>query len=195
MIVYTAIFHDYDALREVKLPFGWEAVCFTDKPIKSKSWDVRVLEPFDKIHRRLKIIPEEQFPGERTIWIDGNLEYLGDWKDLDRRGFNVMKHPERQDIHQEAQACIWLRKDDRSTIIRQMQRYNKSELVATGVLVRDPGYIDFSIDWWGEVEQFSSRDQLSFGPVARKHGLMYEKMPFLRNFVKHKHLNKKRLAW
>lgn len=189
MIVYTAIFNDYDTLRDIYLPEGWKAVCFSDRPLKSNIWDVQVIPNSEKIYRCIKICPYNYLPWERTIWIDGNLEYLGNWEDLDLPGFTVMRHPERKWVHEEAFACIYLKKDTPETIRQQMIRYEKAELVATGVLIRDPESFsaDFATDWWAEVRDFSVRDQLSFGPMARRHGLKYNKLPFLQGFFKHKH--------
>lgn len=196
MIVYTAIFNDYDVLRDVFLPPGWRAVCFSDRPISSKTWEVIVIPGKEKEFRRVKIMPYEYLPRERTIWIDGNLQPNGRWERLDRPGIWVMEHPERASVHEEAAACIYLRKDSADRVIEQVKRYENCELVATGVMVREPeSYTDdFAGAWWSEVERFSHRDQLSFTPMAKLYDIQYKKMPFLEGFYKHKHI-KKRLAW
>ncbi len=196
MIVYTAIFNDYDTLRDIYLPRGWQAVCFSDRKLKSRTWDVQVIENSPKIYRKIKILPYSYLPWERTIWIDGNLVRRDNWELLDREGFWVMKHPERRTVHEEATACIRLGKDSAGVIARQVERYGPSPLVATGVLIREPESYprEFALDWWAEVENFSHRDQLSFGPMADRHGVDYRSMLFLEGFTKFKHCTRK-LAW
>src|SRR5687767_13676487 len=98
-IIYTCITNNYDTLRPIKAPDGWRAICFTD--YIGASWDVDGWEiskhPMGSLNaREVKLNPHYFLPPHhRSIWIDGNLEYRGDWYDYDLPGFTVMKHPDR----------------------------------------------------------------------------------------------------
>lgn len=82
-VIYTAIFDGYDILQEPTfLPEGWDFVCFTDQKIKSKNWQIRVVEPTEedptRNARKYKILPH-RFLGSygTSIWVDGNLQMRG----------------------------------------------------------------------------------------------------------------------
>lgn len=122
--------------------------------------------------------------------MDGNLEFLGNWSDiLDKSGFWVMQHPERDNIIDEAAKIAQLGKDTNEMMQSCLNRYTNAGLVATGVLIRDNSVINnaFSLEWWREVSTLSHRDQMSFCWVADKMKLTYSKFPFLHGFKKHKH--------
>ena len=45
-VIYTAIIGGYDELIEPEyIPKEWEFVCFSDRNLKSKVWDVRKVVP------------------------------------------------------------------------------------------------------------------------------------------------------
>lgn len=189
MIVYTAITNGYDKLRDIHLPKGWTAICFTDNlSLLSDTWQMCYIENLPRRERHIKCCPHEYFDFDRCIWIDANLEYKGDWNELDKPGFWAMRHPDRQYLWQEVNACIQLMKE--TTWIKALNdRYGEQSVVATGVLIRDntPENKSFGQAWWNEVRDYSHRDQLSFCYVANKLGLKYDLMPFLKDFIKHKH--------
>lgn len=189
MIVYTAITNKYDKLRDIKLPNGWQAICFTtDTALLSDTWEMCYVENLPLIHRHIKCCPHEYFDFDRCIWIDANLEFKGDWLELDRAGFWAMKHPDRQYLWQEINACIQLNKET-NWIKKLNDKYGERGVVATGVLIRDNTPLNkmFGQMWWNQISNYSHRDQLSFCYVADKVGLKYELMPFLKDFIKYKH--------
>ena len=81
-----------------------------------------------------------------------------------------MKHPQRDCVYLEAQACKYLKKDTSQFIDPQIQRYRAegypthNGMVATGVLARKhtPRVLEFCNAWWQELDKSSHRDQLSF---------------------------------
>lgn len=80
IVVYTAIFGDYNALIEQPKFPDVDYVCFTDKPLESTSWKIIVVEnlPMGEDHTRnnryYKILPHLQFPDyQYSIYIDGNF--------------------------------------------------------------------------------------------------------------------------
>lgn len=188
MILYTAIFNDYDKLHETRSPY--RNICFSDRPIESNTWEVIVLPNEPKIHRQIKINPHLFLPEhDRSLWMDGNLVYLGDWAYFDRLGNWVMEHPHRKTIKEEAEACILLGKDKKETILFQVADYPECEVVATGIIIRENNEITrkHSELWWHEVKYNSHRDQLSFTPTAIEAGLKYNKLDFLKNCIKYGH--------
>lgn len=202
MIVYTAIFGAYDLLKPINVPEGWRAICFTDQPIQVEGWEIVQFTNSDKLCRDIKINPTRYLPDhDRCIWIDGNLSYYGDWNRLNKSGFTIMKHPLRDCIYKEAEACIALGKDSKSMIMSQVSSYKwagypqNAGLNATGVIIRDnnPTIVKFCEHWWEQVHLFSHRDQLSFNYIAWKLGFKFNEIPFLENFCKQKHriVNKK----
>lgn len=79
IIVYTAIFGNYNALIEQPKFDNVDYVCFTDQPVESKSWKVVVVEPpfgndNTRNNRYYKLLPYLHFPQyEFSIYIDGNF--------------------------------------------------------------------------------------------------------------------------
>lgn len=99
-----------------------------------------------------------------------------------------MKHPHRVSLDSEIIACIQLGKET-EWISSLNKRYGRQKVVATGVMIREntPEMEKFGELWWHEVNNYSHRDQLSFGYAAEKAGITYNEMPFLPNFIKYKH--------
>lgn len=80
IVVYTAIFGNYSALIEQPKFDNVDYVCFTDQPLKSKSWKVVVMEknPFGDDHTRnnryFKLLPHLHFPEYvYSVYIDANF--------------------------------------------------------------------------------------------------------------------------
>lgn len=190
MIVYTAIFGGYDRLQPLPpLPDGWAAYCFTDdSTLQADGWQIVLTPNSPLIHRKIKILPHLYFAGKRTLWIDGNLKYTGDWTEFaDLHGYWVMHHPERMTVEQEIHACIRLRKDT-PRLLEHLAEFGRNYVVATGVMVRDDHewIREMNLKWWELVQRVSHRDQITFTTAVDR----YDFMPFLRGFVKNKHLKK-----
>ena len=76
MIVYTAIFGEFDTLRP--LPPGLNGVCFSDGRQVANGWQV-VPPKYDdtnpsKRAKHHRCMPHRLFPGEVTLWIDASYE-------------------------------------------------------------------------------------------------------------------------
>lgn len=193
MIIYTCITDNYDVLQPItNLPKGWRAVCFSDSEQTADGWE-HVRLPFEPLlHRKVKAMPAEYLGNhERSLWIDGNLRYYGNWKEFDKWGFWVMQHPNRTKLSEEIEACIDLGKDGQH-IRPLLAHYGEQKLYATGVMIRTNSAHNqrFGKLWWDEIYTHSHRDQLSFGYIAAKTGTKVEKLPFLKQFVKSKHTSK-----
>ncbi len=223
IVVYTAIFNNYDTLKKIKNHKNCDFVCFTDDSnLKSKFYDVRVVE---KIHndptrnaRMYKILPHRFLPEYKySIWLDASM--------LTKKGFNpqvmikenlqdvslsTFKHPSRTCLYDEFDACIKLRLDDIGLMETQRNKYlsekhpHNNGLLWSGCLLRkhnEKEIIDFDEAWWNELSNYSKRDQLSFNYIACKNKLhfkmldinMYDNKYFF--YVGHKDIGRKRDAF
>jgi hypothetical protein len=194
MVVYTALTGGYDDLRD-PVKREWRHVCFADGEIPSESgWEFSA-EEHEEDHcrhaRRLKILSHFLFDDDLTVWVDAALSVdrmltpefveglLGD------ADMAVYRHNKRDCAYAEAQACVRFKKDDPEVIGAQMGRYEEEGfprrhgLAATGVLLRrnTQAVRDFCEMWWGEVENGSRRDQLSFDYCRWRTGLKVACIP------------------
>ena len=190
LVVYTALFGDYDDLIDPPKKFeGCDFVCFTDqKLLKSDLWEIRLVEdcdlPPNMMNRRYKILPHLFFPEyERSLYVDANIKLLNNPfnlvnKYLGKSLFSAPKHPWRNCIYQEARECIYLKKERYESIAPQIKKYRESGmpenfgLTENNVLIRfhnDLKVIALMISWWDEINVGAKRDQLSLPYVLFKH--------------------------
>lgn len=197
-ILYTSIINGYDALTDYVVPQGWRAICFTDRKIESRTWEVVKIDYREKIYREIKICPHRFLPyHDQSVWVDGNITPVVNLDEFvkDKNGYWLMEHPDRRCIYKEAAAVVNQKKDGWKVVAEQMQQYFKygypffNGLSATGVLLRDntQEHQEFGEQWWREVRDHSVRDQLSFNYVAWKTGLAYKQFKFLDGFNKNRH--------
>jgi hypothetical protein len=197
-VVYTAITGMVDRLMRPTCVDGKNLtyVCYSDSPLLQllggpSNWEVRRMETsrLDDVRRakEYKLLPHRYFPDyDVSIWIDGNIDVVGDLQPLVRTSelerFLAFRHPERDCAYAEAEECIRLGKDAEAIIRRQMDRYRveglpaRSGLIEANVLIRrhnDPQVIELMEAWWREILAGSRRDQLSFPYVAWKSGFVY----------------------
>jgi len=195
LAVYTAIIGDYDEINEPRIVETeyCDYYCFTNnKNLKSETWKIVYLDQneyeeirkidqirmarFVKTHPHLFLKDYEQ-----SLWLDGNLtinKSVRDWIYLfsDESDILVFTHPDRNNIYDEAEECIRLRKDNETVIRQQIDFYKKEEypadngLVMTNALYRKHTQQVEKFDelWWNEIKNRSRRDQLSFNYVLWK---------------------------
>lgn len=189
LVVYTAIFGDYDILIEPHFQFtGCDFICFTDqRHLKSNIWSIRVVEncelPPNMMNRKYKIMPHILFPEyEQSLYIDANIAVLKNPKDLSdkyliRNDFVVPKHYARDCVYDEALECIITMKDKTKNLKNQMLRYKEAGfpinfgLSENGVLLRrhlNENIVALMTEWWNEFLKGSNRDQLSLPYVIWK---------------------------
>lgn len=181
-IVYTAIFGDYEELKEpLYFTPGWEYICITDQPLTSKVWKIVPTEIGlnDILSSRLAKIPFNLVvDADLSIWVDGSFTIncnLDDWI-VDHFPINkdmlCIKHPIRDCIYDESEVCIRHGKGG-EMIKKQMEDYStivpkRSGLIQSGILVRrhTAEVKKFCDEWFQEVMNYSTRDQISFGKVS-----------------------------
>ncbi|MFC6733727.1 glycosyltransferase domain-containing protein [Haladaptatus sp. GCM10025893] len=198
IVVYTAIFEDYDYLHDPKVPNeNIDYLCFTDNPsLKSDIWSFVLYE--DNAHspnlknRKVKILPHKFDILQRynySVYIDGNIQITKDISELvDRYSctkFACPKHYLRDCVYEEARACIEGGKGNQRRIRRQIARYKKEGfpehygLSANSILFRnhnDTNVQALSEAWWKELQNESGRDQLSLPYISWKLDFDYYQM-------------------
>ena len=182
LVVYTAIFGDYDSLNEIECPNSdFDYVCFTDnKELTSSTWEIRTTSLFNidscRQARQLKIYPHKYLREyEYSMWIDGNMQLCVTPSILlllDETSLALCKHPTRDCIYEEGIACKDLHKDSPNIINEQLSYYKEAlkfpthaGLWQTGILLRkhnDESLNKLSDLWWEQILKHSKRDQLSF---------------------------------
>ncbi len=183
-IVYTAITAGYDKLREPKvITPGWQYICFTDGRIKSDLWDVktiRLIGDAAKMTKKIKILNHTYAPSDVSIWVDGSVEIIGDLDaflaEIPCGDLVIPKHPHRETLKGELEACIALKKDNPDIMREQVSKYGDIEYKFTQntVIVRRGDVRKAMMLWWDEVDRWSKRDQLSFSYAMRQAKQAYE---------------------
>jgi len=212
--VYTAIFGDYDILRdpEEHNP-GCRYACFTDSQKTSDIWQVvmqqRLTSTAVRDARLRKILGHALINTKYSIWLDGNLQLLIDpvkvvTQHLAVYDIAVFAHCERDCVYQEATTNILMHKAPAEDVRKQVNRYRSNGypehngMAETSILIRrhTPEVIEFSRRWWAEIIRDTHRDQLSFNVICWELGMEYEAIkgnfryggvPWLKYYVKHGH--------
>lgn len=191
-VIYTCIVGNYDDLLEpIVVSDGFDYVCFTDQLFKSSVWKIRPI-PSElnelsqvKKQRCIKINPHiflDEY--DFSMWVDGNIQIVGDVNDYVEKHIKsedctifIPKHPQRNCIYEEAEACIKLHKDTQENVYRQINRYHEEGfpknygLTQSGIIFRyhnDDRCKKIMDEWWNEVKNGSHRDQLSLFYVLWK---------------------------
>lgn len=179
VLVYSAVFGNYDAVREPlepgryllitdeRAPWGWR-----------EQKETRSLTPRRTArYWKTKGMPDDH---DFTIWLDGNVQLTVEprrlvqkWLIDTRADIALFKHPGHDCLYQEARQCWKKMKDHKKVIDEQMDRYRrkgfpyKFGLGETTVLARrnTPAVRRFNDYWWSEIRKGSVRDQLSFDYV------------------------------
>ncbi len=192
-VVHTVITDNYDSVKEI-VGFDnsdWQFLLYTNnKDLKSKTWTIIYDPGLNNVKRAraIKILPPHDY--DQSIWIDGSIQVncnLTQFVEERCEGdFDVMNHPDRQCVYDEAKACIRLGKDDPNIIQEQIKRYSldyyphNNGMVATGCIFRNKSkeVDNFCKLWLNEVLHYSHRDQLSFNYIRQKTGISVYRLPF-----------------
>lgn len=199
LVVYTAIFGDYDLLMEPKgVPDEVDLVCFTDNSnLQSNKWEIRVvseeLTPAMS-NRKIKILPHRYFSDyDYSIYVDGNVHIVDDVSELASKYLSkyqlvVPPHPKRDCVYDEAEVCIQSGKADEKPIREMMNRYSADGfpqnfgLSENNVILRehhDDDVQGLMNEWWEEVRNGPGRDQLSLPYVLWRNEHKLHKLDFV----------------
>jgi hypothetical protein len=191
--VYTALYGGYDQLvTPVPQDVDVDWICFTDDPsVAIDGWTV-IVRPGEVDDPRLaskwaKCVPHLALPEHRwTIWVDANMavDAAGFVREalshVDQHGIAVFRHPQRDCIYDEAEACLRLPRCRTMPVLEQVASYRASGypahagLYACGTIARDAEVAAvrrLGARWWEECQRWTARDQLSFPFVAREVGV------------------------
>lgn len=195
LIIYTVIIGGYDTLKEPEfIDNNCDYICFTDNhKLTSNTWQIRLIKNTGldntRFQRMYKVLSHRFLSEyEYSIYIDGNVRIIGSFRDFIKKEWKGapllgLKHPSRDNIYDEAEACINFNKDDPEIIKNQIERYKNEGykaincLIASGILFRrhmDKQLIKVMEDWWEEIRNNSRRDQLSFCYVCWKNHFAYD---------------------
>lgn len=197
LVVYTALFGNYDDLIEPKEKFeGCDFICFTDqKHLTSDIWEIRLIEesdlPPNMMNRKYKILPHLFLSEyEWSLYVDANIAILGNSMDLANKYLSmydmaVPKHFARDCVYDEAKECVILGKTKYEETKKQMNTYEKEGfpknfgLGENNMLFRKHNsekVLKLMNEWWEELNTQTKRDQLSLAYVLWKNG---EKFNFM----------------
>jgi hypothetical protein len=196
LVVYSTIFGRTDPLHEPRNPGTTRFVMFTDRPMKSRHWEIVQVPPSDRPKRECRKLKQPShwaFPeAEATLWVDAAFEFLADPLDiLDRfQGeMTAFRHHKRTRIVQEAPAIIAAGKGLADGIYAQLAAYqadgwdtdeNPQRHISNGgfLLRRHTDRVKrFNELWHHEVQTRTLRDQMSIDYCAAKAGLRIDHFP------------------
>jgi hypothetical protein len=117
-----------------------------------------------------------------TLWHDGSHHLkVNPWDVIDDslsddREFATFKHPMRDCIYEETQACLQLKKDAPGRLLEQAERYSQEGypagegLFETSCIARRNSAAVAGLNdlWWREIQRSSCRDQISLPYVIWK---------------------------
>lgn len=198
IVVYTAIFGNYDDLKDPEYADeNMDYVCFTDnKNIKSDVWKIKLVEGTyiqgnpRRSAKIYKILPHKHFPEhEISVWIDGTAVIRGNLREYITRYMKYSDilfcpHPWDSCIYEQANDTFDKRPfDDLDLLKPQMEKY-KSErmpedngMISGGFIVRrhnEINVVNMMERWWDEICRFSTQDQISFAYLAWKNDFVYD---------------------
>lgn len=199
LTVVTAIVGGKDDLLPQPEYKGVKYVAFLDKDVKDKTWEVRkacdkFVKPVmnAKIH---KVLTHKYVDTHYIVWMDGNLTLKQDPHELIKlmgdHDFAFFKHPGRDCVYDEADACFGLGKGNPKELAEQIKEYAKQEWPPHSGLSELTCFIrkntkeanEVFEEWWAEICRYSNRDQLSFPVVFqdKKFGVIPGTIATLKN--------------
>ena len=196
-VVYTAIFNDYDWLKEpVVVPEDVDFVCYTDsKTLKSKYWRIEYVDMKDKtpsiMNRTIKLL----FPYtdlclyDYSLYVDGSIMIKGDVSDFFKKYVSRtpvlmnFRHPNKDCLYTEIDYCIERRRGDVDKLKEQRKAYEVDGMPThyglsdNKILLRDNRSEEGEIimkEWFHHVVSYSGRDQVCLPYVLYKNHREYD---------------------
>jgi len=192
--IYTAISDDYDSIKlPERIDPHIDYILFTNRPAYDTGvWQIRPMTYFaddkTRMARFVKTHPHVLLYGyDIAIWIDSNIMILGDIAPIideflrSGKPVGAIPHPMRESICEEIEACIRYRRDDPDIMHEQLSHYRSmgfdiNILIESNFLIfnlRDERTRHFLDAWWGEIERYSKRDQLSLPYALKQTGVAW----------------------
>ena len=188
-VLYTARFGINGGPQTPKISIpDVDRFCFTDMNMRNNFYrikKVRMDHPTSiRKQRFIKIcIPDKIFDNyEYSVYVDGKRRVVIDFEWFLNQmetgsDFVTRKHKRRDCVYDEGRFCIKRQKDNKEIILKQLEFYGKENypthngLAYSFVILRrhTKRMREFSKLWWGQLEKYSFRDQISLPYVAWKH--------------------------
>ncbi|MEA9389285.1 glycosyltransferase domain-containing protein [Acerihabitans sp. TG2] len=198
IVIYTALFGDYDNLHEPKDKYNnCDFVCFTDnRSLASKNWrfiyiDVDFKQNNTLLNRHYKLFPHKYFLDYTfSIYIDSNIKILNNPYSLINKYLNdaniaLPKHLERCCLYREADICVEYGIAKSSDVEVLINRYHKEGfpenfgLAENNIILRrhnSEEILRLMEAWWKELNNGPKRDQLSLMYLMWKYKISFELM-------------------
>ena len=193
MVIYTAIFGDYDELHEpLVVDSGIDYICFTDqKTISSDIWKIKYVENENQIDNRLltrryKLMPHRYLSEyDTSIWMDASMQITESILDLIKNNqncANMLFFPHEGTCIYDVALSLQMR-EKKECLLKQIFTYYQdgypmdNGLIFGGFLVRNHNQrdvVDAMESWYAQVELFSKRDQISLPYVLWKNHIPYD---------------------
>jgi hypothetical protein len=196
IVVYTAIFNDYDWLKDpVFVPDGIDFICYTDSDrVHSKIWKVIQVDAHGEspslLNRKIKILyPYTVLKDyDYSIYVDGSIMIRGDVRafldkylseDLVMMNF---RHPRNNCLFREIKRCMRRGNADPVMLQKQYDDYKKAGMPEQAglsdnkVLLRNHHSElgkQLMEDWYDHVANYSGRDQTCLSFVLYTHQTRY----------------------
>lgn len=180
--IYTGIFSAYDDLKEPQIITpGWRYICYTDQDLTSDVWEIRKVpllpEGAQRTARYYKIMFHTHITDKYSLYVDGSFLVncnLDEWWNRFTSPMTCIAHPIRNCVYQEAQAVIRNKRKGIENIDQEIEDYQAMKIprnngiIQSGILMRElhPDTIMLCKDWWGYLQKYSARDQLSFAAAS-----------------------------
>ena len=224
IVVYTCIVGEYDNLLEpLILTPDTDYVVYSDNPKivgKGSAWIYKSIpKEIQKkcqnncilINRYIKMHPKELFPKyDLSLYIDGSMRIMSDIASCfyyinDSTGLAMHNHRIRDDVYEEAKACIMTRKGNKKCIKELMKKYENERfphqygLLEATIIASDlnnPLSYNLLGEWYQEfIKSDTYRDQLTLTYVLWKNnleckdvGILCEVIPKNYKFRRYEHL-------
>jgi len=199
-IVYTVLLGDYKLNEPEYINKDWVLLCFTDKDLVSKNWNIIKIKTDSprKKSREIKIRSDKYFNYDLCIHLDAKFTIKCDLNKFVARNLStdlaVMKHNKRSCVYAEAKFCISIGKDSEEVLLNQIDCYKKDGfpnsfgLYAPGIMIKrnSQEVTEFMKMWYDEVNRHSYRDIVSFSYVLWKKPIKINLMPFKETYMRFK---------
>lgn len=196
IVVYTAIFNDYDWLKDpVVVSDGVDYICYTDSDhIKSDIWKIVKVNANGQspslLNRKIKLLyPYTELKDyDYSLYVDGSIMIKGDVNDflgkyLPQNPILMnFRHPHNDCIYEEIRRCIQQGRGNPDKLLEQYARYEKEGVPAqyglsdNKILLRD-NHSEFGKqmmeEWYDQVLRYSGRDQVCLSYILFRHHLSY----------------------
>jgi len=197
IVVYTAIFNNYDWLKEpVIVPENIDFICYTDSDsLKSRHWKIVKVDLGGKspslMNREIKLLyPYTEFRQyDYSLYVDGSMMIKGDVSEFLNKYISKdpvlmnFKHPNKDCLYTEIDYCIERKRGNVEKLKEQRGLYDKDGMPThyglsdNKILLRNNHSEEgekIMKEWFYHVINYSGRDQVCLPYVLYKHQRKYD---------------------